>query len=66
MTINNRSSAALTTTQTASSSSSLVALTVNTPTFSIPGGGSKFFSTFFEVSPSATPGTVTISLSFSR
>ncbi len=66
VTVNNRSSAALTTTETASSSSSDVTLVVNTPTFSIPGNGSKFFSTSFTVSPSATLGTVTISVSFSR
>jgi hypothetical protein len=32
----------------------------------VPGGSGTFFVTTFTVSPSATPGTVTISISFSR
>jgi len=66
VTINNRSTAALTTTETAVSSSSDVTLTINTPTASVPGNGSKFFATLFAVSQSASPGHVTINLSFSR
>jgi hypothetical protein len=64
--VNNRSSAALTTTETAAASSADVTLTIGSPTASVPGNGTKFFSTAFAVSASATPGHITINLSFSR